>query len=261
MIRPTLMIKTQIEARRIFFSASFAFAFLLLAVCWTGCSSSNVEQPPVPKPAPSQAADSTRPPDTSLPTDTEAQQAVKRVFKDSAVIDNSHKPSYLAGDFNGDLSQDLAVVVKVAPGKVAEMNEQFPAWILRDPFPDPRKPQLQVEDKETLLAIIHGHGPKGWRDPEATQTYLLKHAAGTQMEVQPGKDFVAANHGKKLPRLHGDLIREVIHGTPGFLYYSETTYSWFDPKTYKGEPTRRMVHMPQTSKSARLVPALPTPKH
>lgn len=258
---PTLVIKTQTEARRRSFSASFAFPFFLIVGCLiAGCSKSQVEQPPAPTPASSQAAEPTKPPETSPPTDSEAQRAVKRVFKDSAVIDSSHEPSYLAGDFNGDLSQDLAVVLKVADGKVAEMNEQYPAWILKDPFPDPRKPQLVVEDKETLLAIIHGYGPKGWRDPEASQTYLLKHAAGTQMEVQSGKNFVAANQDKKLPRLHGDLIGEVIHGRPGFLYYAESAYSWFDPKTYKGEPTRRVAHMPQASKSARIVPALPTPK-
>ena len=257
MILPTLPITTRIEARRTSLSASFAFAFLITLL--TGCSNSQVEQPPAPTPAPSQGAEPAKTPETSPPTDSEAQQAVKRVFKDSAVMDSSHKPSYVAGDFNGDLSQDLAVVLKVAPGNVAEMNEQYPAWMLRDPFAHPGLP-LVVEEKEMLLAIIHGHGPKGWRDPEATQTYLLKNAAGTQMQVQPGKDFVAANQGKKLPRLHGDLIGEVIHGTPGFLYYADITYSWFDPKTYKGEPARRMAHMPQTSKSARVVPALPTPK-
>lgn len=254
MIPPTLFTKPEIEARRRSLSASFGFAFLLTLL--TGCSSSNVEQPPVAKPAPSQAAEQPKPADTSPPTESEVQQAVKRVFKDAAVIDGSHKTSFLAGDFNGDQSQDLGVVLKVAPGKVAEMNEQFPAWILRDVFPHPGTPWVLVEDKDTLLAIIHGYGPKGWRDPEATQTYLLKNAVGTQMGVQSGKDFVAANQGKKLPRLHGDLISEEIHGRPGFLYYAEITYAWFDPKTFKGEPAKRMVHMPRTGKPP---PVVPTP--
>src|SRR5467141_2346279 len=38
------------------------------------------------------------------------QDAVKRVFKDSALVDTSRQPSFIAGDFNGDLSQDIAVV-------------------------------------------------------------------------------------------------------------------------------------------------------
>ncbi|HEY0727503.1 MAG TPA: hypothetical protein VGD38_05485, partial [Pyrinomonadaceae bacterium] len=42
----------------------------------------------------------------------EVEQAVKRVFKDLAVVHPDYKSDFLAGDFNGDLSQDLAVVLK-----------------------------------------------------------------------------------------------------------------------------------------------------
>src|SRR6478672_5748581 len=36
----------------------------------------------------------------------EVQEAVQRVFKDAAVIDKSREPNFVAGDFNGDHSQD-----------------------------------------------------------------------------------------------------------------------------------------------------------
>ena len=174
----------------------------------------------------------------------DVHQAVKRVFKDSATIDTSRQPAYLAGDFNGDLSQDVAVIVRPVAGKVADMNEEFPAWILRDPFKPtvPGQPALKVEDSDVLLAIIHGFGDQGWRDSQATQTYLLRNAVGTNIAMQAGKTFVSENAGKPLPRIHGDLIKEVIAGKPGYLYYAGPTYSWYDPKTFKEETQTAVVH-------------------
>jgi hypothetical protein len=174
----------------------------------------------------------------------EVEEAVNRIFKDAAIIDNSRNPNFIAGDFNGDLSQDIAVAVKPAPGKLPEMNEEIPAWMLRDPFApvEPGMPPLRVEENDVLLAVIHGYGLDGWRDPQATQTYLLKNAVGSGMKRLTGKEFVAANRGKKLPRLHGDLIGEVLQGASGCLYYAGATYSWYDPRSFKGEPARRLVH-------------------
>jgi hypothetical protein len=174
----------------------------------------------------------------------EVREAVKRVFKDAALIDASRKGSFIAGDFNGDLSQDIAVVLRPAPGKIAEMNEEYPAWMLKDPLvPDePGRPPLRVEENESLLAVIHGYGADGWRDPQATQTYLLKNAAGSELKAHTGREFVAANRSKKLPRLQGDVIGEVLKGAQGCLYYGGATYSWYDPKSFKGEPRRRLVH-------------------
>ena len=92
-------------------------------------------------------------------------------------------PSFIDGDFNGDGSRDLAVVIKPAPNKLADLNEEFPNWILKDPFSSdqPRIPRLRVAADDTLLAVIHGYGPNGWRDSQATQTFLLKNAVGSGM--------------------------------------------------------------------------------
>ena len=62
------------------------------------------------------------------------------------------------------------------------------------------------------------------------------------MAARAGKEFVTANHGKKLPRLRGDLIGEVIDGKAGYLYYADATYAWYDPKTFTGEPEPRRGH-------------------
>ena len=69
-----------------------------------------------------------------------------------------------------------------------------------------------------------------------TEAYLnvLKDVVGNDLKVHTGKEFVAANAGRKLPRPQGDLIGEIVQGTPGYLYYAVSTYSWYDPKTFRG---------------------------
>jgi hypothetical protein len=189
--------------------------------------------------------------DVGAPKLTEVQDAVRRVFKDAAIVDANYKPSFVAGDFNGDASEDLAVVLKPAPGKLAQLNEDYPAWLLREPLTGNRPPQLRVEEQDVLLGVIHGYGDNDWRDPQATQTYLLKNAVGSAMEVRTGKDFATANSGRKTPRPKGDLIAEILHGASGYLYYAYATYSWYDPKTFKGEPDPRAFHgMKPVSKPA-----------
>ena len=82
----------------------------------------------------------------------------------------------------------------------------------------------------------------GWRDPQATQTFLLKNAVGSDMESHQSKDVATKIQGKKLPQWRGDVIGEVLGGTSGYLYYSGATYSWYDPKTFKGDPEPGMFH-------------------
>src|ERR1044072_1442329 len=67
----------------------------------------------------------------AAPKQPEVQQAVKRVFKDAAVVATNHNPSYLSGDFNGDGSQDLAVILK--PVNLDLMNQELPPWLVRQP--------------------------------------------------------------------------------------------------------------------------------
>ena len=221
-------------------------ALLVLSCCFAfGCSTGSkpkVEAPPAPIAKvedPALQVAKLPPPELH-----QVQEAVKRVFKEAAIIDSTQRPAFVAGDFNGDLSEDIAVVLKPTPERLSDLNEEYPAWILKDPFgtPEPRSPRLRVAATDVLLAVIHGYGAEGWRDPLATQTYLLKNAAGSAMETHAGKDFVTANQGKKLPTLRGDLIGEMLDGKSGYLYYSGATYSWYDPKTFTGEPDPRRGH-------------------
>ena len=216
-------------------------ATLLVGACSSKSKQVVVEQPP-PAYQPSPEATPVRIAVAQAPKLSEVQEAVKRVFKDAAVIDTNYNPNFLAGDFNGDASQDIAVILK--PNNLEQMNEQYPAWLLRDPRgkQSEREP-LKIEKDEVLLAVIHGYGANDWRDPEATQTFVLKNVVGSDLRVHTGKEFVSANSGRKLPKAQGDLIGETLNGNQGYLYYAVSTYSWYDPKTYKGDaPVPRMVH-------------------
>lgn len=189
-----------------------------------------VYQPTPETPSPARLATLAAP---NLP---EVEEAVRRIFKDVAVVHPDYKSGFVAGDFNGDLSQDLAVVVKPVPEKLAAMNEEYPPWLLRDPrAPQNSRQPLRVEKDEALLAVIHGYGNNDWRDPQATQTFLLKNVVGSGMRVQNGMEFVKNFRGEEKPRPQGDLIGETLKGSEGYLYFNAATYSWYDPKTYKGD--------------------------
>jgi hypothetical protein len=223
--------------------SSFLYQILLGGcIAFAGCS--NKQQAQGPQSQSMQTSQSQPTASVSPPSLTEVHQAVERVFKSAALIDESRSPSFVVGDFNGDRSEDIAVIITTAPGKVSDMNQQFPPWILKDPFinTEPGMTPLRVSERETLLALIHGYGAEGWHDSQATQTYLLKNALGEKIETRTKAEVVAVNQGKKLPELKGDLISEILRGKPGYLYYAGSTYSWYDPETFQGEPIARPVH-------------------
>lgn len=205
---------------------------LALAACSSTTKRAAVEQAPAYQPSPESTP--VRVTAALAPNKPEVQEAVKRVFKDAAVLDPNYNPNFLMGDFNGDASQDLAVIIK--PVKLDEMNQEYSPWLVRAPRTNQvDRTRLKIEKDEPLLAVIHGYGPNDWRDPEATQTFVLKDVVGNDLKVQTGKEFVAANTGRKLPRAQGDLIGQTLQGTQGYLYYATSNYSWYDPKSYKGE--------------------------
>ena len=217
-------------------------------------------QPIVEQPVPPEASKAvsgpqpTEMPKLPAPKREEVEQTLKRIFKDAVVIDASRTPGFLVGDFNGDLSQDLAVIVKPAQGKISELNQEFPNWLAREPLKEVLLPKSKVlasagasrpintasgqtvrfEQSDVLLAIIHGSGPKGWRDPEATQTHLLRDVVGTNMKALASKDAATVYKGvRPFPVISGDLIQETLIGQSGFLHINGGIYAWYDPKNYK----------------------------
>ena len=212
-----------------------------------------VEATPTPATATAQSAPNLPPPDP-----TEVKHAIERVFKGAVSILTDRNPYFITGDFNGDSSQDLAVVVKPTPGKILEINDELASWTIVDPFPRPKSaskkvpyPELHAEmisrrralvsDGDILLAVLHGFESKGWRDSQATQAYMLRGASGGKIETKARKQIVWAGNEDKLPRIWGDVIAQTIGERDGFLYYNGAKYGWYDPHTYKPESVR-MVH-------------------
>jgi hypothetical protein len=186
------------------------------------------------------------------PRPEEVHRAVRRVFKDAVVIDTRSSPYFMAGDFNGDLSQDLTVVVKPSVARLREINDELANWILVDlkkpyhsrPHAGMVKlpPRVRVNDGDILLAVIHGFGFNGWRDDQATQTYVLKNAAGTGMKTEARLQVVRPDTRDKLPRIWGDVIAQSMEGQSGFVYYNGARYAWCDPRTYKPDTLARTAH-------------------
>jgi len=177
----------------------------------------------------------------------------------------SHQTCLPVGDFNGDLSQDLAVILKPAEGRLSELNQEFPNWIAREPLqevlpkskllarPAAERPSpnsaagqtIRFHQSDVLLAIVHGYGPKGWQDPEATQTHLLRDVVGANIRTLPFKGAVKAYKGiKPFPTIHGDLIQETLIGQSGFLHFTGGIYGWYDPKNYKPDASMMPAHSP-----------------
>ena len=104
-----------------------------------------------------------------------------------------------------------------------------------------------------MLAVIHGFESNGWRDAQATQTYVLRDAAGGQLKARERKQVLRAGNEERLPRLRGDVLAQAVGGQSGFLYYDGAMYSWYDARSYTPAPPegrpRRLVRGRATLKS------------
>ena len=228
---------------------------LLVAVCLFSSCANSAKQPDAPQtsaspePTPATAAApvfspllaqaSPSPasnPSPEPPKPAEMKTAVARVFEKSAAPDPSREPDFVTGDFNGDGSEDLAILIKPGDDSLAEINNEFANWVLEDPRyvalqdaktvrPAAPKP-ARAEKGETLLAIIHGVGAQGWRNPGAKQTFLLKNAAG-KMTFESFRSLRGSQNKQKLPPLRGDAIGETSGHAVGLVYWNGAKYSWY----------------------------------
>jgi hypothetical protein len=223
----------------------FLVRLAFLAAVFTalpGCNSSQkqlvVEKPvDIAKPSPSPAAASTPTPKLPPPTKAEVEAAFHRVFGDDLTADLSNSQSFIVGDFNGDDSEDIAIIARPVRGKLDDINSELANWIIQDadkafiPPPSAKKVVLppiqkhpQIQADEEVLAIIHGYGPKGWRNPAARQAYLVKHAAATFVGIAPSisQKAIRAMH---LP-VETEIIKEVRNSKKGFVFWTGGLYAW-----------------------------------
>jgi hypothetical protein len=239
--------------------------FLIVMACLLSSSCSKTPPPRVEEklipPGTVSTADTPavkRAPDLPPAKPEEVAQAIQRVFKGAVTIETGRTPYFAVGDFNGDLSQDLAVAVRPERSKLIEINDELAPWILVEPVPTAKpvpkgaysalhaemvkRKRVVIDEGDYLLAVIHGFQSKGWRDSQATQTYVLKDAAGFKMEAQAFTQIVWAGNKDKLPRIWGDVIAQAINERYGFIYYNGAKYSWYDPRSYKQEGPARTFH-------------------
>ena len=248
---------------------SSSLLLLTPIVVLVGCARTDTvhpvpEQPPAPQPTASVSLPAPQPANDmaasgmdkiSAPKLEHVQETVNRIFKDSVTIDSSHAPSFFVADFNGDRSQDLAVILRPVPAKLSYLNQEFPSWIAREPLKEVLLPKSKAMARsaiargyenpaagqtvrfgagDVLIAIVHGYGEKGWRDPEATQTHVLREVVGENIRVLPLASAAKTYKGvKPLPDIYGDLIQETLIGQEGFLHFAGGMYQWYDPKNYK----------------------------
>jgi hypothetical protein len=236
--------------------ARLLLACLIASIFLFGCAKpqQQAETRPETEPAPEQlnphlAAPRPSPNDKTKqqpPKPEEVSDAVKRVFNDVVTIDTSRSPYFVAGDFNADGSEDLAVVVKPSDNEMAVLaiNDELANWLIREPkkvvvaraLQDARANEIHskpdpIRKGDELVAVIHGFGSAGWRDPSARQTFLLKGAVGSEMRAQSVKDLEKSK--ADLPLLNGqvihngDVIAQTQDGKTGLLFWTGSQYSWY----------------------------------
>jgi hypothetical protein len=159
------------------------------------------------------------------PTEVEMRAAIQRTYADAVIVDHTNARPFIVGDFNGDDSEDIAIVVKPRNEKLSELNSEYVNWILEDPH-HIQQIARGVRAKETLLVVIHGRERAGWRNDLARQTYLLKNAVGTEFASESRSQLRTSGEARALPQLHGDVIREKLNGSAGIIYWNGGKYAW-----------------------------------
>jgi len=163
------------------------------------------------------------------PTASEVEAGLRRAFGDAVRPAGALRS--LVGDFNGDGAEDVAVPVSPLPDRLAEINDGLANWRIQDALatPDPKASpsEVAVRPQEVLLAVVHGHGPRGWRDEQARQCYLIHHGTGAPLEARPRTELL--RYARRLPdepRLAGDVILASMGSRPGFVYWTGARYAW-----------------------------------
>ena len=165
------------------------------------------------------------PPSDPQPTEAEIRAALQRTYADAVALDKSSATPFIVGDFNGDDSEDIAIVVKPRSEKLSDLNSEYVNWTFEDPQ-NIQQIARGVKAKDTLLAVIHGRERQGWRNVRARQTYLLKNAVGTEFAAEPVNQLRTSGESEALPQLRGDVIREKLNGNTGIIYWNGGKYAW-----------------------------------
>lgn len=223
---------------------SMHFCFMQ-GVCWLVAASLSFAAhfkasgmtPASPISARRERAASRKAPERHDPTIHEVQEVVARNGQNAFIVDG--RP-FVVGDFNGDGSQDIVVVVRPATNMVAKVNSQYAMWKLEDPHqvvaPDlSRRLQrtrvlqktVRASEDDVLLMVIHGYGDSGWHNRVVNGIYVLKNATGSNIRRQTLKESLIVTGKEKNPViLKGDVIKQTLAGHSGFLFWTGAAYAW-----------------------------------
>ena len=226
---------------KFFLFLALALAAVMIVAALPGCSNTSSHQArvekPISLPASQPAAEASQVPKLPPPTQAEVEAAFHRVFGDNLILQtDSGRITFIAGDFNGDQSEDIAILARPAMGKLDDINDEFANWIIQDAdrafiappgksvVVPPRQEPPRVSQGEEVLAIIHGYGVSGWRNADARQAYLVKHAAARFLGTAPSlsQKAIRAMH---LP-YETDIIKQVRNNKNGFLFWTGSSYAW-----------------------------------
>lgn len=182
------------------------------------------------------------PSNSTLASLNDVQDAVTRVCVDAVAIDINQSTPFIVGDFNGDGSEDLAVIVRPTKGALPKLNSEYANWIVEDPqkvvLPDPNKavqrlpkppPRVLVRANDLLLLVLHGYQQSGWHHQYARQTYLLRNAIGENIRAQSFAEAAKIDGNKNAVKNRaGDVIGEKLTDHDGFLYWTNGRYAWWE---------------------------------
>jgi hypothetical protein len=201
-----------------------------------------------PNQAPTSQTKTAQPAEAPLPPPTldDVRAKIDSIYRGALTIDQRRAPTFLLGDFNADNSPDVLVAVRPNPARLADLNSDLAAWILEDPrliwVPDPNKivqvmppvrhRPVRVRARDRLWLIIHGFRGKGWRNPIATQSYLLVNVAANGLRKQSAHEATAELNRKPFPlgiqyllRYNGDVLQETVAGKSYLLYWTGGHYA------------------------------------
>lgn len=111
-----------------------------------------------------------RPPQST----SELQAVTARIYKEAVTVDSSRDDNFVIGDFNGDGSQDIVVVVKPGRGMLPELNSEYSNWIREDP--------LEVF---VLSGIAEDDLQGSWEDLSSKATRFLGQVLVRDVEFDP----------------------------------------------------------------------------
>ena len=245
-------------------TASACFFVLVASIILCGCAKPHSQTAEASsQPQATQPTSMSKPEEaitTAPPHPVAIEAAITRVFEGTVTLDRNR---FLVGDFDKDGSQDLVAVVRPIKEKLSIINDEFARWKLEDPrkvfvlksikdaqraLQSPPAPVLAAPN-DLLLAIVHGHGPYGWRNTEATNAYLLKDAVGSQMTLEPLKRVLAATSGRRgLLTLRGDVIKETLGGETGFIFWTGVAYGWHSLKDKKATDRQPVAQLTSPGK-------------